>query len=318
MGLWKDLETDPFGVIDRINLKWKDYDFNILHDDHGFRKIAIGFALTSLFFWIVMGFDSTPLQLIHPLYQGLPGLITGQNSWGDLVSIYNSFYGKEMHWSAFVIYLFVFYLMSRSYAKVGVTKTRNVFYSFAVMILAIGLFEWFWILSFGIFQNQPWVYTWQMPQLRILLQNTSYSLVGAVTAFYIWIDSYVLENHEITGRNWLFDWKSWKLWALIAASVASAVLWIYYPGPIMQISVTLKDGSIWHSSRLFPQTLYTVKTDPLSSVNAGEWFYVPNDAVHAMNTIVKAIWALTVYYAFRVKTFVRPQTEKSSSPGIAG
>lgn len=83
---------------------------------------------------------------------------------------------------------------------------------------------------------------------------------------------------------------------LIFLSVALALLWIFYPWPVQQISVTLKDGTVWHSSPLFPQTLYTIKTDPASPVNAGEWFWVEDNYVHAINTLVKIIWALAVFY----------------------
>jgi hypothetical protein len=286
--------------VDNINLTFRGYDFNLLHDDAGLRKWSFRFALCFLAMWIVLGFDSTPLQFMHVLSDGLPGFLAGQKTLSDLVNIYGSFYGKEMHYSAFVIYFFLFWILSTNWSLAKVKGTRNVVYSFIGMFLAIGIFEWFWILSYGIFQNQPWVYTWQMPQLKILLQNTMFSIVGALGALYIWIDSYQLNGKVITGRNWLFE-RGWRFWLLVIAAVAVAAFWICYPGPAQQFSVTLENGQMWQSSRLFPQTLYTVDLNPGDAVNAGVWFYYQNDLVHAVNTIVKVIWSLLVYQLFKVK-----------------
>jgi hypothetical protein len=234
------------------------------------------------------------------LYEGVPGLILGQKSLGDLFNIYQGFYGKEMHYSAFVIYVFMYWAVSMNWARVGVVKTKNVIYSFAAVFLAIGLFEWFWIWGFATFQDQPWVLTWEMPQLRILYQNFAFTFAGALAAFYMWVDSFKLENKVILGRLWLFPWRSWKLWSLIGLSAAVAVLWIYYPGYVHQFSVPLENGQVWQSSRLFPQTLYTVDLNPGDAVNAGVWFYFEDNLIHGLNTGVKFIWALTVYYFFRV------------------
>lgn len=293
-------------------MSFKGYDLNIFRDDAGVRRVALGFAVACLSLWLLMGFDSSPLQLIQVLADGVPGLILGQKSLADLVAIYNLFYGKEMHWSAFVIYVLLFWGLSRNWSRVGVTKTRNVVYSFGAMFLAIAVFELFWIISFATFQNQPWVFTWRMPQLRILLQNTAFGIAGAFTALYIWVDSHKFVNGKIVmekqpdgkmgyPRNWLFDLGSWKLWIVVVAGVATALLWIYYPWPVQQISVTLENGVVWHSSRMFPQTLYTINLNPAGAVNSGVWFYVQNDLVHGLNTIVKALFAGITYYCFKVK-----------------
>lgn len=300
-GSWNDFKNDPFVYVDRIKLTFKGYDFNIFHDDAAMRRVAFGFAAVALAGWILMGFDSTPVQLIMMLYHGVPGLLSGQLSWGDLPGIYFSNYGKDLHWSALAIYVFLYWGLSKNWARVGVTKTKNVLYSFSSMFLAIGVFEWFWMLGFSTFQNQPWVLTWVWPQMRILMQNLGFTLAGGLTAFYIWVDSFKMENHLIVGRLWYFPWRSWKLWLLVGLSVATALLWIYYPWYVEQISVTLKDGQVWHSSRLFPQTLYTINLDPGGAVNAGEWNYVENNWIHGINTLVKFLWALTIYYSFKVR-----------------
>lgn len=303
MSKWIKLQEDPFGFIDGLSWKVKGYELNFLKDEIGIRKEAFAFAIVCLAAWIVFGFDSTPLQFIHVLYDGVPGLIMGQKTWADLVQIYHSFYGKEMHYSAFVIYMLLYWALSKTWSRVGVKGFKNVAYSFIGMFLAIAVFEWFWILGFATFQNQPWVATWKWPQLKILLQNLAFTVTGALGCLYIWVDSYILEAREIIGRNWHFPkfLRAWKLWILVVLSVAAALFWIYYPWPVQQISVTLENGQVWESSRLFPQTLYTVDLNPADGVNAGVWFYVQNDLVHAVNTIVKVLWAATAYMFFQVK-----------------
>lgn len=305
MSRWSRFSQDPFSFVDNLHLYVKGKDLNVFCKFKHIQKMALYLSVAFLILWIIMGFDSSPLQLFIPLYDTLPGVLAGVKPWSALATSYNYYYGKEMHASAFVIYLALWFFISRNYEKAGIVKTKNVVYSSAVMFVAISVFEWFWILSFGTFQVQPWVYTWEFPQLRILIQNLSFLLGGALAMLYVWIDSYKLEGKVILGRNFTFMWKDWKLWVLLLACAASAVFWIYYPGPVQQISVKLDNGQLWSSSRLFPQTLYTVALDPSQNapgyVNAGVWFYVQNDAVHAVNTIVKLLWAMAVFMAFRVR-----------------
>jgi hypothetical protein len=231
----------------------------------------------------------------------LPLILQGKANIQYLHQVYDWYYGKEMHYSAFVIYFMLYWALSRAWQKTGTMRTKNVVFSFAGMILAIGVFEWFWILSYAHFQNQPWVATWMMPQLRILLQDLVFVAAGGATLLFMLIERYHWNGKEQLDRAYYFNAKSPLLWICLALSIASAIFWIYYPGPAAQISVILKNGQIWHSSRLFPQTLYTVDLDPSSHVAAGAWVFVSNNAIHALNTLVKLLWALTIYLLLRVK-----------------
>ena len=295
----RSFKEDPFSWMDNLNLIFHGNNLNLWQKYKRIQKTALWLSLGCLVLWILLGFDSTPLQFIETVYRGVPGLILGHLSWGDLLAIYNSYYGKEMHYSAFVIYLLLFYGLSKNWQSLGVEKSKNLAYSFGVTFLAIGMFEWFWISSFGVFQNQPWVYTWQMPQLRILIQNTGLTFVGIIVWLYIWLDSFMLNGKEIVGRQWRFR-VDWMAAVLVSLTVGLALLWIFWPFNVQQISVPLSDGTIWHSSALFPQTLYTIKTELASSVNAGEWFWVEDNWIHAMNTVLKAVWALAIFYIGRV------------------
>lgn len=301
---WQSYKQDPFSFMDNLNLTVKGNNLNLFQKYRRVQQTALGLALVCGALWLILGFDSTPLQFIHVLYEGVPGLILGKLNWQDAINIYNLYYGKEMHYSAFLIYLLLFYGLSKNWEHKGIIKSKNMVYSFASMFLAVGLFEWFWILSFGTFQHQPWVYTWAWPQIRILIQNFFFTFVGGLGVLYMWVDSFILKDKEIIGRNWKLN-INWISVILIGLSIASALFWIYYPGPVQQISVILKDGSVWHSSRLFPQTLYTIKTDPSSPIAAGEWFWVENDWIHGLNTLVKVIWAFTLFYILKVKSVVK-------------
>ena len=102
-------------------------------------------------------------------------------------------------------------------------------------------------------------------------------------------------------RAYYFQARNWKLWLSVGISIAAALFWIYYPGTVQLLTVELENGQIWESSRLFPQTLYTVDLNPMDGINAGVWFYIQNDLIHAVNTGVKVLWAMSLYFLFRVK-----------------
>ena len=302
--MWSKFEkfcSDPYVYVDQLSLTFKGNNFNFFQKYKRIQKTAAYGSLICLVAWILFGFDSTPLQFIHVFYEGVPAWISGSASLQDLGAIYSQYYGREMHYSAFVIYFGLFYALSRSWEKAGVTKSKNLVFSFAAMFLSIAVFEWFWILGFSHFQNQPWVATWRFPQMKILLQNLAFTVAGGLAVLYMLTERWHWDGRIQLGRAYYFDLKSWKPWALVGLSLAAALFWIYYPGHVQQLSVPLESGEIWISSRLFPQTLYTVDLDPGDAVNAGVWFWIENDVIHAVNTGVKALWAITTFYIFRVR-----------------
>lgn len=310
MSRFQKFAADPFAYVDGLELSFRGNNFNLFQKYKKVQNIAFMAAMVFVAAWMIAGFDSTPMQVWEAVYQGIPAVIrTG--SWKTMIDVYGSLYGKEMHYSAFVIYFLLFWGSSKTWEKAGIIKSKNLIFSFAGMFLAIGIFEWFWMLGFAYFQNQPWVITWKMPQMKILLQNTGFCIAGGLACVFMLTERWHW-NGKIQGeRAYYFDIKSWLLWLFVGLSVASVLFWIYYPGPVTQISVLLANGQVWHSSRLFPQTLYTVDTNPLGNVNAGVWFWVQNDAIHAVNTIVKAIWAATVFLLFRVRAPGKSQIKET-------
>lgn len=328
---WRKYYEDPFSFFDSLNLQLKGRNLNIFAKSRSVARNALYCSLIMLAAWAVFGFDSTPLQFIHALYEGVPAWIMGDATFQDVVGIYNSYYGKEMHYSAFVIYGLMFWGLSvhfdqgllywvRSQKRLllwlnprydpaaqptglGITKSKNIMFSTGLTLLAIGTFEWFWILSYGYFQGQPWVMSWKWSQARILAQNLIFVSVGGLVAFYMWVDGCILEGRQVIGSKWRFNW-NWKACAFIGLTVAAAVFWWFYPWHVDQISVQVQTSAgpvMWTSSRLFPQTLYTIDIDLTDSLNAGVWFWIHNDLIHAVNTIVKIIWTFSIMYICLLK-----------------
>lgn len=307
---YQKFAADPFSYVDELSLSVKGNNLNLFQKFHRIQHIAFIGAIICLAAWILLGFDSTPLQFVHALYEGIPPLLQGSGSWQSIINIYQAYYGKEMHYSAFVIYFLLYWGLSKSWEKAGIVKSKNMVFSFAGMFLAIGVFEWFWILGFSYFQNQPWVSTWRFPQMKILLQNSLFTLAGGLTCLFMLTERWHWDGKIQGARAYYFQARSWKLWLLIGLSIASALFWIYYPGTVQLLTVPLENGQIWQSSRLFPQTLYTVDLNPQDGINAGVWFWIQNDWIHAVNTGVKAIWAATVYFLFAVKGAIKSNSKK--------
>jgi len=272
------------------------------------------FSLVMGILWALFGFDSSPLQLVHVLYEGIPGWIQGQKTVTDLVQIYNFYYGKEMHYSAFVIYGLTFWALSVHFDQglrywwanrgkhsaeelnalrpsgLGISKSKNVVFAAVVTLLSGGIFEIFWILSFSYFQGQTWVSSFHGAQIRVVLQNMIFVFAGGMGLLYMWADGYV-QDGGVWKKRWKFNW-SRASGIFLGVTIGLVFLWWFYPFPTQTLAVPLNNGQTWVSSPLFPQTLYTIETTPGSGT--GSWYYVPDDAVHFVNTLVKVFMALAV------------------------
>jgi len=307
VGKLGDYYQDPFGFMDNLNLTIKGNNLNIFQKYQRVRITAFGLAISCLVAWIVFGFDSTPLQFFHVLFEGLPAYVMGKANWNDLTNIYNLYYGKEMHYSAFVIYGLMYWFLSRHFDKnLDIKGSKNVAYACSLTFLSVAIFEFYWMGSFAYFQHQPWVMTPKMPQLRIHMQNIAFLSVGILGVLHMYVNGFVMKGKEIIGRNYSFNW-NWKAWLLIGLSVGSALLWWFYPWHVQRFSVKLETGEVWTNSQQFPQTLYTIDLDPTDHVNAGVWYWKENNLIHGWNTLVKIFWTLTVLYIGMVK---RVETQK--------
>lgn len=304
MPLKKSLQTyykDPFEFVDNLNLVVLGNNLNVFQKAGRVRATALYFSLSMLAAWVIFGFDSTPLQFIHVLYEGVPAFLTGHATLNDLVQIYHSYYGKEMHYSAFVIYGLCFWFLSRHFHKNNIFNSRNIAYSLSITLCSVAVFEWFWIISFGVCQRQPWVYSLRWPQLKILFQNLAFSVVGVMGFLQIFVDGHVFdENNKVLGRAWHFNINK-KLGVLILLSISTAVLWLYYPWHVTPLKVELETGEFWSNSQHFPQTLYTIDLNPSDGVNAGVWFHIEDNLIHGWNTLVKVLFTFSFLYVGLIK-----------------
>jgi len=299
---WKEYYQDPFGFFDKTYINILGMDLLLFKYHDRLRKIFWWGSWAALLAWVVMGFDSGYGQIEYALYALKDSLFVPSTTplWERMLIGWNWAYGKTMHWSAFTIYGLLYWSTSWHLEReLGFTETKNSAYSLAFTMLNIGLFEWGWMYGYAFFHDQWWNVTWKMPQLRILIQNVSFTFVGLSTLLLLWVQSHVHdEDGNVIGRLYTFK-PSKSLLAISLITVSFAALWVYYPYDVKSVETYIEGYGIWQNSKLFPQTLYTVDTNILDDVNAGEWFYVQDDMVHFMNTFVKTLLSLTGLYFVR-------------------
>ncbi len=306
---WKEYYQDPFGFFDKTYINILGCDLLLFKYHDRLRKIIWWGAWTATLAWVLMGFDSGYGQIEYAVYAAKDYLLKPSSYllvpgaptfWESVLAGWNWAYGKTMHWSAFTIYGLLYWATSWHLEKeLGFTKTKNSAYALAFTLLNIGIFEWAWMYGYALCHDQWWSVTWKMPQLRIIIQNVGFTFVGLSTLSLFWLQSLVHdEEGEISARLYNFR-PSRTLLAISLITVASAVLWVYYPFDVKSVETYIEGYGPWQNSNLFPQTLYTVDTNLLDNVNAGEWFYVEDNLVHFMNTGVKALLALTGLYFVR-------------------
>jgi hypothetical protein len=267
--------ADPFGFVDRMELKVSGHDLNFFRHDEKLRESALWFTGLCIVLWVVTGWDGAEAQLEY-LARGLYDFALGRIDWGEVVRLYYSGYGQWLHWNSLIVYGFVFYYSGKYFRGLGVVKSLNVVMSLCFTFLSIGVFEVYWMTCYAFFQNQWWVVTWVMPQARILIQNFSFTVIGIMGIVYF-------------GGGLGYRWRPTKLFVLASVlSVVFAVTWVFYPFPVTPFSI----GG-WSNTNLFPQTLYTIELTPFDGINAGEAFFVEDNLIHFFNVVVKGLmgWA---------------------------
>lgn len=294
--LLKRLYDEPFKTYDTIQIRLGRWDLNLLKEDKKLRKIILNISIALYVVWFVFGFDSGTGQIEWPIIYIIgnlflkgktygPMTFDGNLTWSGITYWSDWAYGKFMHFSAFVIYGFAFYFLSNYLARsMNIRGSENTIYSFASTLFSISIFEYFWMISYYIFQNQTWILKFQWPQLRILMQNMGFMLVGLTFFLYV-----VLPPTRVKIRL------NWRAGVLVGLTILSIFLWWYYPFNVQPLTVETTMGS-WMNNPNFPQTTYTIDLDPLDSVNAGKQFYLEDNLVHGVNTLVKIVMAITVMY----------------------
>lgn len=293
---WKEYYQDPFGYFDKTCINILGVDLLLFKYHDRLRKIIWWGIWTATALWILMGFDSGYGQIEYAVYAAKDYLLSPSSTpfWEQVIAGWNYAYGKTMHWSAFTIYGLLYWATSWHLEnELGLTKTKNSAYSLAFTLFNIGIFEWGWMYGYAFFHDQWWSVTWRMPQLRIIIQNVAFTFIGLSTLLLFWIQGLVHdEQGEIVDRIYTFK-PNKKLLFISILTIASTILWVSYPWNVKPVSTYVEGYGLWQNSNLFPQTLYTVDTNILDNVNAGEWFYVQDNLVHLINTIVKTLLAMT-------------------------
>ncbi len=280
----KKFLNDPFGTLDELDLSYAGFQFNVLRNDEKLRKaIFETFFIWPLLAWILLGTDSTVDQLTNVIVY-IPQWLMGNMTFNQLLAVYIKYYGLGTHWSAAVIYSACLIGVSKHLRdNLQIKNSLNLALTCGIVALSIATFEFFWQICYAIFQHQPWVLYLQFPQARILIQNSLFLLVGILV---------------LVGLNWKAYTINinWQSLLCITATLSFTLLWIFY-GHLLP-TTTLTVGQ-WTSSPTFPQTMYTIQTDP--TIGIGQLYYVANNGIHLTNNLAKIFWTLSFYLVFKLK-----------------
>ncbi len=274
--------------------KFQLFQLNLFRDDTKLRKAIFPLIIAACALWIAQGWDSSVEQIEYFLLY-LPSFLLGKITWSQLSFYYFDSYGKFVHYSAFVIYMLFFIGISKYLRdKLDVVNSQNIIASVSFVALSVGLFEYWWMLSYFFLQHQFWIINFGWPQARILYQNLLMIFVGLL--FLIGIDWKVYKlNLE------------WKTWVLLDITFGFMLLWWLYGTilPVQSLSVYVIGFGTWTSSKLFPQTVYTIDVDVTDNVFAGVQYYVANDILHGVNILCKVFMTLTLYSILKLKKRVK-------------
>ena len=294
---FREFKHRPYDYADELSIKFRGYELNFLADDARLRRTMLIFAALTGILWALMGFDSTWGQIQRAAESFLSQIIFERRlEFIEVAYWYGTEYGKNMHLSAFTIYSLCFYGLSKYYSEeLSLTGSRNFVLSFGITFLSIGAFELAWQYLYALGQDQWWVVTWAWPQLRILVQCLIFTVSGVMVLLMVCLrDRHHPENTGHFPANYGLNLDART--AFIAAStLVIFALWYYYPLPVTNLTVERIGAPTWTNTARFPQTLYTVETNVLDSVNAGDQFYVPDDLIHGLNTLAKVAMTWLFY-----------------------
>ena len=244
------------------------YPFLVLRNVTAWRIYFRFIALFGFCLWLVYGFDSV-IEQTYPLIDNFIPLLMGKISFSEIVAMMQEVYGKGSHFSAVVIYGVAWLYLSDTLEKNGITKSFNFFSSMLLTFLNMGIFEIAWNRACAYYQNLPWL----MLQTSNIPQYYAWIGVGLLFLLYSYYYGFKL---NFSNSSTIF----------VALAIITWGFWVYFPLPTQQINVITTEG-LWTSSKLFPQTLYTVDLDPTDNVYKGVFYYVENNWVHLTNVLAK-------------------------------
>lgn len=289
-----------FDKIDKIKFSVLGYDLTSLLRPDGWRKYSLLLITFSGLAWIFFGYDGC----FDQIEWGATALFEGA-SWASALGVMESRYGIATHFSAAVIYGFMFYALSKHLEKIGIKKSLNLSLSIAATVFAISLFEFTWMGSYYWSQQQFWVLKPLTTQASILYQNLGFAFAGVMAIPFVLASPYRFKINK-------------KFGILLLLTLGLWASWYYYPLPTQAqasgFKVELVDGTFFTPSNNFPQTLYTIDHNPWDDDAVGVPYFVEDNAVHTWNTVFKVVFAYAVFYGFSLRK-VKIREEVSNQKG---
>ena len=258
------LGFDPIGAVRNIRM-WRRY-------------LAL-LVLASAIGWIALGWESTWNQ-VSMFFQYLPGLLIGQTSLATFSLKVSQYYGIGQHLSTAVIYGICFILLSVYLEKIQIIKSLNFFLSASLSFMSIGIYEIIYNILYSNLQHQAWTFALIGKQALNLYIFIFFIFIGVASLTYL----YTLHYKPHIGKLTLI---------LIGASALTYILWVFYPFSLTNLTIQTSTG-LWTSTHLFPQTMYAVNLTPLARNGNGVAYYDPNNLLHFVNILNKALVSLTV------------------------
>lgn len=268
-----------------------------MKDDQRLLKAMIGpFLIFPFIMWLVTalimvfttpynGFDAGINQLSYPL----TAFIMGEGLERMVFHFYDQ-YGKGCHYTAIFIYYGFFVVLSKHFRKLDIKNSLNVGFTTCFTALTIAVFEYFWMISYSLFQHQHWILGAVKPQTFIFIQNLCFILLGLLRMLNL--------NWKVVKLN-LSKWTAF----LLLCTVLLIGVWLNYGSwfAVQRITVETDEG-LWTSALHFPQTVYTVARSPSSTTFLNtEAYWVFNDWVHLVNTLTKIVMTATFLNLFRLE-----------------
>ena len=283
-------DIPPFNKLDRFHLKIKGFDLGYVFQPDGWRLYALLFVIASGVAWVFFGYEGC-FDQVEWFGRYYLNFLSGKIPWSNVIEMVQYRYGIGTHLSAAVIYGIMFIAISKYYETINIKGSLNLTMSVLLTVFSIAIFEYSWMASYYVGQQQFWVLTPLTKQASILYQNLLFLTGGIVLLIFVSASPYKFRINK-------------KLGFLLLLSLSIWVFWYWYPLPTKQLTVTLDTGEIWKSYPNFPQTMYTINMNPQNTTGVGTPFFVEDNAVHTVNLVMKMIWSYTIFY-FGKLTFRR-------------
>jgi hypothetical protein len=291
----------PFNKVDKLKITFKGYDLTSVFRPDGWRKYAILFIIISGLGWIYFGYDGCYDQF-EMLGKTIPSLLFGTKTWTEVLTLTEGRYGIGTHFSAGIIYALLFYAISKYYEKIDIKGSLNLVFSISLTVFSISIFEFSWMSSYYWAQQQFWVLIPLTKQASILYQNLLFLTGGVFLILFVVGSPCKFRINKKLGFLILFSISIWTFWYFYPLSTPQLVVDANTERFWLSNSYTTVGwhNNLWFSFPNFPQTMYTIDLNPSDEKGVGVPFFVEDNIVHTVNTVMKIVWAYTFFYVGKV------------------